>query len=1100
MTPTPLQLQLLAAPQLLRGGQALHVGSRKALALLGLLALEGGVARERLAALLWPDVEAGAARRNLRREVFRLRELGVPLLEQPGGALALDHSLDVDARALLGAGALGAAPLRALEGLDGVGSPSLDDWMQSARERLARRWRQRVLALARQAEAAGDTEHALQHFGALHEADPLREITVCDLMRVHAARGQRNAALQLFSAFKRRLAGELSVAPLPETIALAERLRSTAQHGVSAPPAQLPAQLPARAQPRVQAHAQLPRLAPFVGRSATVAALQQAWHQGRLMLVAGEAGEGKSRLVGEVMALQGAGLQVALRPSDQLEPYAAAARVLRELLAAAADTPLPGDVRQEIARVLPELGPGPAPPLASSAEQQRFAQACTRAVLLLAADNFSAIAIDDLHNADAASRSLLLTMAQRGGAALRWLFAYRGSELAAAAQDELRALAQRGAALHVTLGPFDAAAVAALVHTLSGSDAPRFALRLHQATGGNPFFLIETLRHLFERGLVQVDASGLWETPFDASTADYRELPIPTTVRDAVRARVARLGEGAMRLLEAASLLGGPFATRWLEGSSSLSELDLVAALEAAEAAHLLARTTAATAAAAGDADYRWTHDLVPQSLAAGLSPARAALLHRKLALALEQATPAAAATRIARHWELAHEPRRAIPFRIQAGQAAARLFAHHEALAEFAQALAHGPGPAQEITLRNARMETLRYLGDVVARGVDAEALMALARAQGDRNLEVDAAIQRALALTDASHRREAWRVLEHAVALAPDNQVTLLRVLRVAGWAAMTCGDTARSRELMLLAIPIAERIDASAACSSISVLLRLATDAGDYEEGHRLYAKACAHPGLTLRPMIQFQVLTDGARLLEACGERAEALRLQREGLALAERIGAVPNLLTGRFNLMRMLFNGSDVAGGRELALTLAPMAEGADYPQRQYIGLSALAQLAAAERRWADAVKLGQRVVTLCDALDDPLQRRAERVLLAHSHLQAGDPAAALSVALAAQAIDASPPRVLLSAKAAELEARLALEPARAAALLQDIEAALAAPTLPEEERRGAVEQAWLMQARLLLALGRGAEAAAAVAGVHFTPALRAQADLIGARG
>jgi DNA-binding SARP family transcriptional activator len=1090
MTPAPLQLQLLATPQLLRRGQALHVGSRKALALLGVLALDGSVARERLATLLWPDADAAAARRNLRREIFRLRELGVPLLEQPGGALALDHSLDVDARALLGDGALSESPVRALEGLDGVGSPALDDWLQAARERLSRRWRQRVLALAQQAEEAGDTDRALQLFAALHEADPLREITICDLMRVHGARGQRNAALQLFDAFAQRLDRELGVAPLPETAALAERLRDSAPR--AAPPL-TPSLTPSltRTPP---AQAQLPRLAPFVGRSATVSALQQAWRQGRLMLVAGEAGEGKSRLVSEVMATQGAGLHVALRPSDQPEPYAAAARLLRELLAAAGDTPLPDDVRQEIARVLPELGP--AAPLTSSAEQQRFTQACARAVLQLAADNFSAIAVDDLHNADAASRGLLLSMAQRGGAALRWVFAYRGSELGSAAHHELQAVAQGGAALHVALGPLNAAAVAALVRTLSGSDAPRFALRLHQATGGNPFFLIETLRHLFERGLVQVDATGLWETPFDASTADYHELPIPATVRDAVRARVARLGEGAMRLLEAASLLGGPFATRWLEGSSSLSDLELVAALEAAEAAHLLAP---AEPAAAGTPDYRWTHDLVPQSLAAGLSPARAALLHRKLALALEQATPGAAATRIARHWELAHEPRRAVHFRIQAGMAAARLFAHHEALAEFERALTHGPDRAQEVTLRNARIEALRYLGDVAARGVEAEALMTLARAHGDRNLEADAAIQRALALTDASHRREAWRVLEHAVALAPDDEVTLLRALRIAGWAAMTCGETARSRELLLRAIPIAERIDASAACSSISVLLRLATDAGDYDEGQRLYARARTHPGLSLRPMIHFQVLTDGARLLEACGERTEALRLQRDALVLAERMGAVPNLLTGRFNLMRMLFNGGDVAGGRALALGFAPLTEGAEHPQRQYMGLSALAQLAAAEERWSDAVNLGQRVVTLCDGLDDPLQRRAERVLLAHSHLQAGEHTAARDVALAAQAIDPDPPRVLLSAKAAEVEARLLLEPQNSAALLRDIEEALAAPALPEEERRAALEQAWLARARLLLALGRGAEAAAAVAGVYFTPALRAMAERIGHR-
>ncbi len=88
LRPIGLRLRLVGVPQLLAGDRPAHPGSRKAMALLALLALDGEASREHLAALLWPDQEAAAARRNLRRELFRLREQGVALAEGASGALS----------------------------------------------------------------------------------------------------------------------------------------------------------------------------------------------------------------------------------------------------------------------------------------------------------------------------------------------------------------------------------------------------------------------------------------------------------------------------------------------------------------------------------------------------------------------------------------------------------------------------------------------------------------------------------------------------------------------------------------------------------------------------------------------------------------------------------------------------------------------------------------------------------------------------------------------------------------------------------------------------------------------------------------------------
>jgi DNA-binding SARP family transcriptional activator len=1095
--PEAAQLQLLGAPRLVVAAQPVALDRRKPLAVLAYLAVEGGTPRARLAALLWPDLDSADARRNLRRELARLRELGAgDLVHATDDTLDLAPAAVCDVRQLLAtreaaiARVLMHGPL--LDGVTLAEAPAFDDWLQGARERLLRHWRAVLLHAAQAAEAAGRLDEALEHIELLHRADPLREVTVRDLMRLHAARGNRAAALLAFDRFATRLASEMALSPLPETLAQAQALRQPMSMapvavGPTAAPAATPAATnSARAAPRIV----LPRQVPFVGRGNEVQAVQRAWREGRIVVLLAEAGAGKTRLATDFAASLGAYLHVACRPVDRDEPFGAASRVLRELMTARPDVQLGPDLNAELARLLPELGS--APPLATAAARQQFFDACARAADLWAAGNFGVIVVDDWHNADAAARALLLSLAQRATAPSRWLLAARGGELDAPARAELSALEDAGVARVIALGALSAAEVAELIQALARTPAPRFAARLAQATGGNPFFLVETLRHLCEHGLVQPDAHGRWQTPFDDTTDDYRELPLPPTVRDTVRARVARLGEPTMRLLEAASLAGDPFRAPWLADTTGADEAATVNLFEAAERAQLLV-------ADAKSGTYRFAHDLVPQALAAGLSPARAALVHRRLALNLDraQAGDSRMAARIARHWEAAGEPRRAIGFRLAAGEAAARLYAHREALAEFDQALAHGPEPAVEVRLRNAKIDALRHLGDIAARSVEADHLAALARSRGDRNEEANAVMQRALAAADGSRRREALRLMEHAVALKPDDESTLLRALRIAGWAATTCGETRLAERYVQQALPLAERIDTSAACGLLSTLLRLASDRGDYAEGRRLFASARVHPGLTPKPFVEYHVLTDGARLMEAQGDRAEAIRLQHEALALAERIGAAPNLLVGRFNLMRMLLNDGQLDAARLLVEGFRPLAEQTAHSQNRYAGLSAQAQMAAADERWSEAIALGERVIELCDSLHDPLQSRIERVFLGRVYLGCRRWADARTLAVAAQAIDNEDGRLLLSARMIELEAVFEQAARPAAELLADAQAALATTAQPEEERQAGLCHAELLQARLYLALGDPASARAHAERVYFTPALLAQALAVG---
>lgn len=121
------RLEPFGTPRLRVDGAPMRLGSRKALGLAIVLALEGPQTRERLCALLWPDADLFAARRNLRRDLFRLREAGLPLAENVDGALALDCAVEFDRDGTAGP---------ALQGLGGLAGTEFEAWLAQVRAQL----------------------------------------------------------------------------------------------------------------------------------------------------------------------------------------------------------------------------------------------------------------------------------------------------------------------------------------------------------------------------------------------------------------------------------------------------------------------------------------------------------------------------------------------------------------------------------------------------------------------------------------------------------------------------------------------------------------------------------------------------------------------------------------------------------------------------------------------------------------------------------------------------------------------------------------------------------------------------------------------------
>ena len=161
------------------------------------------------------------------------------------------------------------------------------------------------------------------------------------------------------------------------------------------------------------------------------------------------------------------------------------------------------------------------------------------------------------------SASLDLWALRSAAADLRFLVTL-DRQLPQGALERMRREIDAGEAERIVVPGLDDHEVLRLVRVLSGSmeEGEMLSARLRGATDGNPFFLLETLRHLEFEGLLQSDPAGGWRTPYDEHTVDYAELPIAPTVRGALLGRARALGQPALGLLEAASLARRPLRCR----------------------------------------------------------------------------------------------------------------------------------------------------------------------------------------------------------------------------------------------------------------------------------------------------------------------------------------------------------------------------------------------------------------------------------------------------------------------------------------------------------------------------------------------------------
>ena len=444
-----LQLSLLGEPIVKHDERTLIFSTRKALALLVYLAVEGGLhTRKNLSEAFWPELDAEHGRAALRATLLELRKL----FERPHGpderahlrierdllSIAQDSSLTLDLRLvesaskLVGRGVgspVGQAREEVLAQLEQatrlVQGPFLtgftlrdsqffDDWTRQHREY----WHLRVYlifdALSMLYEQGGEVEHAIDTVSHWLRFDPLNEEGSRRLMRLRFSQGDRVGALRAYANCRTVLADELEVEPEPETVALAKHIRKTAP--VRSPQVRLPHTSPGQPPENLLD-------GPLLGRTAEFGTLIECYQhvhtgQPQLVLLQGETGIGKTRLATEfVRWAQAQGAEVlagkALQTGRQL-PYQPLIDVLRRQLEQehAPDDLLSDVWLAELSRLLPELRDRypdlPVLPTDEALGHNRLFEATTRLVHIWAARRPLVLLLDDMQWADTATLDLLL--------------------------------------------------------------------------------------------------------------------------------------------------------------------------------------------------------------------------------------------------------------------------------------------------------------------------------------------------------------------------------------------------------------------------------------------------------------------------------------------------------------------------------------------------------------------------------------------------------------------------------------------------------------------------------------------------------------------
>lgn len=498
-----------------------------------------------------------------------------------------------------------------------------------------------------------------------------------------------------------------------------------------------------------------PVLCPVViGRTLELTSLHTLLEQansgsGQVVVLSGEGGIGKSRLVKETRAMAEGFLvlQSGCFPTDRSCPYAPLLDLLRTLLATEARERIIADLGPLAAAffpLLPDLVPPPSelaplPTLDAEQEKRRLFAALTQVFTSQASSQALLLVVEDLHWSDESSLEFLQYLARRIAAhRLLLLLTYRSDEVHPALQRLLAQLDRERLAHEYVLARLNRPEVEAMLSAIFAKQnvgKGDLLEPLYTLTDGNPFFLEEVLKSGLSSGAITFTDNG-WVHLLPAAAPADRQFAIPRSVQEAVEQRTRRLEPPARRLLTLAAVAGRRFDISVLQHLLHYPASQLVELLKELVAAQLVVEESAD--------QFSFRHALTRQAIYTGLLAREKRALHRRIAHAIEQrfAAPVARDAHLAdlayhcfegEDWEKAQE------YGQRAGEQALTLYASRAALEHLTRAVKAAaqlsdPPPA---SLYRARGQAHELLGEFERARADYEQALHLSQEAHDCQME---------------------------------------------------------------------------------------------------------------------------------------------------------------------------------------------------------------------------------------------------------------------------------------------------------------------------------------------------------------------------
>lgn len=702
MTDTPdLRILLLGSPAIFSNDQPLQIQRRLLRWLLFYLACQKEmVGRADLILTFWPDAAEEDARRHLREMLSKLRaQLPDPdliITEQDRvGLNPMRIFSDVqEFQSLFAQTARACAqtpastPLtqavhqkvvqavrlwrseRFLAGASLPESENLNDWVLSMSQQLENQRARLLERLVDHDFASGDIEGAIHWLQTALTGDETNESLHYRLLNLLYRHNRYSEALNyctyLQELFRREGFSELP----PSLLSLSRQIREEAAH----PAANSGPSWPSLADIQV----------PFVGRQNLLRDLQFATRRGSPVILFGEGGSGKSRLVRELFFSFKPAPRLLLAPGRRMEthlPFQPVIDMLRRDVHAEEWQQMDMAWLTPLTLLLPELAimrPG-LQPLLVPAEQERSLvfEALRQLFLFLGRKQRLLLFLEDAQWSDEETLSALAYLVERGlteeNGAL--ILTARPEELSPHLLNFLNRPRSGSPVQRFSLPPLDSEEIGLLArYVLDDAASPSLVARLERDSGGNPLFLLETLRLVLDYSLAPQTA------------APGERLPLASTVYAVIRERLQQLTPYQFQVLNIAAVIGSEFSTDILEKTSMLTPEQVAEALEALAQGNLIQ----AVLQDRPSSGYAFVHEKVREVVLLDLSPARKRLFHLRIARALDQedhGQSAALEAALASHYEEAGELNAASQHWLQTSQFAWRIYDKETALSTLERA-----------------------------------------------------------------------------------------------------------------------------------------------------------------------------------------------------------------------------------------------------------------------------------------------------------------------------------------------------------------------------------------------------------------------------